>query len=116
MATTDIYTYLHTLSRHDALPIWGVLSFAYFALHKQRKRKRLWSFRRRAAARNQKPDRAKTPVLRAALSPCALLNDSMSFSRAKRLSRKRERAKTKRGPVAVRIRSPPTPPAARLLP
>src|SRR3546814_4563398 len=77
MATTDIYTYLHTLSRHDALPIWGVLSFAYFALHKQRKRKRLWSFRRRAAARNQKPDRAKTPVLRAALSPCALLNDSM---------------------------------------
>src|SRR3546814_18410740 len=21
-ATTDIYTYLHTLSRHDALPIW----------------------------------------------------------------------------------------------
>src|SRR3546814_20652014 len=22
-ANTDIYTYLHTLSRHDALPIWG---------------------------------------------------------------------------------------------
>src|SRR3546814_19677813 len=67
----------------------GVLSFAYFALHKQRKRKRLWSFRRRAAARNQKPDRAKTPVLRAALSPSALLNDSMSFSRAKRSEERR---------------------------
>src|SRR3546814_18875248 len=22
-APTEIYTYLHTLSRHDALPIWG---------------------------------------------------------------------------------------------
>src|SRR3546814_13833320 len=48
-ATSTVYTYLHTLSLHDALPIWGVLGVAFPSRVRHRAHARLRAGARRVA-------------------------------------------------------------------